>query len=407
MTSPKEQEIVSTLRSADCFEISQVLRQMVAYSLTFNEVCTMSEITIKNTPLSDYLESIGGRMVDFAGWNMAVNFADGIKQEHLWTRTHAGLFDVSHMGQIELRGSNVAQQLEQLVPCDVQNLPVGKARYTQFTNNEGGVMDDLIISNADNHWYLVVNASMFDQDIAHLRAHLDNVQIDVRYDRTLIALQGPKAEAIMQSLCPAACELFFMETTELTIQGTPCRISRLGYTGEDGFELAIPQEQAQDICALLLEHSECKPTGLGARDSLRLEAGLCLYGNDLNPDISPIEAGLIWSIQKPRRAQGSYPGFERIKREIEQGTSRKLIGIKPDGKAPARSGCDLLSTDGSVIGNVSSGGFSPSLEAPICMGYVDSNSCQTGSDILIQVRNKQIPAKVVDMPFVKQSYKRK
>lgn len=360
----------------------------------------------KDTPLTAYLATIGAKLVDFSGWNMAVNFPLGIKQEHLWTRQHAGLFDVSHMGQIEIRGDNVAEKLEQLLPCDVINLEQGKARYSQLTNAEGGILDDLIISNAGEHFYMVVNASMFEQDYQYLTQSLPDLNFTSRDDCALIALQGPMAESIMQQFSSEACELKFMQTMLTSISGVECRVSRLGYTGEDGFEIAIPQQHAVDIAKQLIAHPECEPIGLGARDSLRLEAGLCLYGNDIDAKRSPVEAGLIWSIQKRRREQGGFKGSKRILNEIEQGAKQKLVGILPNSKMPARQGCEILDTNEKVIGMVTSGGFGPSCDSPISMGYVDSEYANENIEILLQVRNKKIPATIVSLPFVAQNYKR-
>ncbi|MEM7242678.1 MAG: glycine cleavage system aminomethyltransferase GcvT [Pseudomonadota bacterium] len=360
---------------------------------------------LKRTPLHDLHQELGAKLVDFAGWDMPVQYA-GIMAEHKACREACALFDVSHMGQVELRGENVAEKLEALAPQALTTLPEGKARYAFFTNDQGGVLDDLIISNAGDHVFVVVNASMRDQDLAHMRAHLDGVEVAEITDHALIALQGPKAGDVLGGHCSKAATLRFMETTMADIAGHWCRISRLGYTGEDGFEIAVPEGGAEALARLFLDHPDCAPAGLGARDSLRMEAGLCLYGSDLDQTTTPIEADLVWAIQKRRREDGGFPGDKIIMEQITNGTSRKLVGIRPDGRAPARGGTEILDMDGHAIGIITSGGFGPTVGAPVAMGYVSSNVAKVGTPVQLRIRGKEHAAKVAEMPFVPQNYKR-
>jgi aminomethyltransferase len=362
--------------------------------------------TPKRTPLYDLHVELGGKMVDFAGWEMPVQYPMGIMGEHKQCREKAALFDVSHMGQVILKGENIGEKLETICPQAYSTLKEGKARYGFFTNQDGGIMDDLIVSNAGDHFFVVVNASMRHQDIPHMAKHLDGVEVVEIFDRALVAVQGPKAEEVVSSLCPAARDLKFMETTVGEIAGVECRISRLGYTGEDGYEISIPEDKAVDVSRAFLADENCEPAGLGARDSLRLEAGLCLYGNDIDNGTSPIEASLIWAIQKRRREEGGFPGAERIQKEITEGTSRKLVGIKPKGRAPARHGVEIQSVDGNNIGVITSGGFGPTAGSPVAMGYVATDCSQPGTEINLMIRGKAQPAEIVSLPFVQQNYKR-
>ncbi|MFK7994498.1 MAG: glycine cleavage system aminomethyltransferase GcvT [Granulosicoccus sp.] len=367
---------------------------------------TEKPATTSRTVLYDLHKEMGGKMVDFAGWEMPVQFPAGIMAEHRQCREKAALFDVSHMGQLELRGARTAQALESLVPADLENLPEGRCRYSFFTNAEGGILDDLIITNAGDHFYLVVNASTRREDIAHLRQHLTDVSIDELTDHALIAVQGPAAIDVVLTHCPAAANLIFMQSIEVSIDDVPCRVSRLGYTGEDGFELSIPNKHADRITRLMLAHDLCMPAGLGARDSLRLEAGLCLYGNDLDTTTTPIEASLTWAIQKRRRAKGGFPGDSIIMNQITDGPSRKLVGIRPGGRVPARHGAQICDMSGAVIGVVTSGGFAPTLGAPVAIGYVDSAHAHCGTALMLSVRGKLHPAQISELPFVSHSYKR-
>ncbi|MCE8548348.1 glycine cleavage system aminomethyltransferase GcvT [Ruegeria pomeroyi] len=362
--------------------------------------------TPKRTPLYDLHVELGGKMVDFAGWEMPVQYPMGIMGEHKQCREKAALFDVSHMGQVILRGEDIGAKLEKLCPQVFSTLPEGKARYGFFTNAQGGIMDDLIVSNAGEYFFVVVNAALRHQDIPHMAAHLDGVEVTEVFDRALVAVQGPSAEDVVGRLCPAARDLKFMETMLGQIDGVECRISRLGYTGEDGYEISIPEGEAIRISRLFLAHGDCEPAGLGARDSLRLEAGLCLYGNDIDNETSPIEASLLWAIQKRRREEGGFPGAERILKEIAEGAPRKLVGIKPEGRAPARQHVEIQSLDGETIGEITSGGFGPTVGAPVAMGYVASAHAAPGDKVNLIIRGKAQPAEIVSLPFVAQNYKR-
>lgn len=362
--------------------------------------------TLRRTPLHDLHVELGGKMVDFAGWEMAVNYPMGIMGEHNHCRAKAALFDVSHMGQTILKGADVAAKLERIAPSAFTTLKDGKARYTFFTDDDGGILDDLIVSNAGDHFFVVVNASMRHRDIPHMKAHLDGVEVTEIFDRALVAVQGPKAEDVVGALCPAARNLRFMETAPAEIDGVACRVSRLGYTGEDGYEISIPEDDAIRIARAFLAHEDCAPAGLGARDSLRLEAGLCLYGNDIDRTTSPIEANLAWAIQKRRREEGGFPGAERIQRELAEGPARRLVGVKPEGRAPARRGVEVQCPEGNRIGEITSGGFGPTAGGPVAMGYVSKGHGAPGEKVNLIVRGKAQPAEIVALPFVAQNYKR-
>lgn len=345
-------------------------------------------------------------MVDFAGWEMPVQYPMGIMGEHKQCREKAALFDVSHMGQVILRGDNVGEKLETLCPQAFATLKEGKARYGFFTNDDGGIMDDLIVSNAGDHYFVVVNAALRHQDIPHMQANLDGVEVTEIFDRALVAVQGPSAEEVVGSLCPAARELKFMETTVAEIDGVECRISRLGYTGEDGYEISIPEADAIRISKLFLAHDDCEPAGLGARDSLRLEAGLCLYGNDIDQSTSPVEASLGWAMQKRRKEEGGFPGAARIQKELAEGAAKKLVGIKPEGRAPARQGVEVQTLEGDSIGAITSGSFGPTVGGPVAMGYVATEHSAAGTKVNLIIRGKAQPAEIVALPFVTQNYKR-
>lgn len=360
----------------------------------------------KRTPLYDLHVELGGKMVDFAGWEMPVQYPMGIMGEHKQCREKAALFDVSHMGQVILRGDNVGEKLETLCPQAFAPLKEGKARYGFFTNDDGGIMDDLIVSNAGDHYFVVVNAALRHQDIPHMQANLDGVEVTEIFDRALVAVQGPSAEEVVGSLCPAARELKFMETTVAEIDGVECRISRLGYTGEDGYEISIPEADAIRISKLFLAHDDCEPAGLGARDSLRLEAGLCLYGNDIDQSTSPVEASLGWAMQKRRKEEGGFPGAARIQKELAEGAAKKLVGIKPEGRAPARQGVEVQTLEGDSIGAITSGSFGPTVGGPVAMGYVATEHSAAGTKVNLIIRGKAQPAEIVALPFVTQNYKR-
>jgi aminomethyltransferase len=370
------------------------------------------------TPLYDLHVAKGGRMVPFAGYEMPVQFPAGIMAEHLHTRSAAGLFDVSHMGQIALRPKSgrvedAALALERLVPVDVLGLGAGRQRYGLFTNEDGGILDDLMIANRGDHLLLVVNAACKLADEAHLRAHLSSdCEIDVLADRALLALQGPSAADVLAKLDPRAADMRFMDVADLTPGGAACVVSRSGYTGEDGFEISVPATDAVRLADTLLADEAVLPIGLGARDSLRLEAGLCLYGSDLDTTITPVEAALEWAIQKARRTGGAraggFPGADKILRQLDGGATRRRVGLKPEGRAPVRGHTPLFAGEagGEPIGEVTSGTFGPSVEAPVAMGYVPADLARPGTMIFAELRGKRVPMAVTALPFVPNRYKR-
>jgi aminomethyltransferase len=367
------------------------------------------------TPLHGEHVALGARMVPFAGYAMPVQYPAGVLTEHLWTRERAGLFDVSHMGQAALVGpdhATTARALEALVPADILNLAPGRQRYTQLLDEEGGILDDLMVTRPanplqDGELMLVVNASTKEADYAHMAARLrSGVELRRFDDRALLALQGPGAEAVLEALAPEAVGISFMSGAPVMVAGIPAHVSRSGYTGEDGFEISVPGDRAVELWRTLLDNADVKPIGLGARDSLRLEAGLCLYGHDIDETTSPIEAGLAWSIQKRRRTEGGFPGASRIQRELSQGPARVRVGLKPDGRAPARQGTVIMTADERRIGIITSGGFGPSVNGPIAMGYVDRESSSAGTEVQLMVRGKPLPARVAAMPFAQHRYKR-
>ena len=360
---------------------------------------------LKTTPLHAFQVELGAKMVPFAGYEMAVNFRLGVLGEHKHTRARVGLFDVSHMGQIRLYGCGKAEALESLVPADVENLKPGAMRYSQLTNDQGGIIDDLIITNAGDYLFLVVNGANKDGDLAHIRANLPaGIDIEHRTGDALLALQGPGAGDVMARLAPGSEELVFMTCAPAVIGGVACHVSRSGYTGEDGFEISMAGEHAETVARLLLTEEEVAPIGLGARDSLRLEAGLCLHGHDINIDTTPVEAGLIWSIQKRRRKEGGFPGDSIIQKQIRDGVTRKRVGILPEGRAPAREGAEVVAEDGAVIGRITSGGFGPTVGGPVAMGYVAASHMNIDSELGLEVRGKTLPARVAALPFVSAGY---
>jgi len=367
----------------------------------------MSAETLFTTPLNALHRELGGKMVEFAGYEMPVQYPAGIMAEHLHTREKAGLFDVSHMGQVKLSGENVAEALETLVPGEIQALKPGRQRYTLFTNEQGGILDDLMVSCFNDHLFLVVNAGCKGQDIEHMRAHLPaGVKLEVMFERALLALQGPAAKIVMGRLGPAGTELTFMGAARVEIGGIWCTVTRSGYTGEDGFEISVDEDKAEKLARLLLDQPEVMPIGLGARDSLRLEAGLCLYGHDIDTSTTPIEADLAWAIGKRRREEGGFPGADIILDQLKNGTARKRVGIRPEGRAPAREHTELTDADGRRIGEITSGGFGPSVGAPVAMGYVETASASEGTEINAMVRGKALPARVASMPFTPHRYHR-
>jgi aminomethyltransferase len=366
------------------------------------------------TPLNDWHVAHGARMVPFAGYSMPVQYKDGILTEHLWARAHAGLFDVSHMGQCFLiprdgQFETAARAIEALVPADVLSLKPGQQRYSQFLNDEGGILDDLMITRlgfeGHEHWiYLVVNAACKDSDYAHMRAKLPaDIELRIADTLALVALQGPEAVAVMTMLAPELATLPFMMSRDLPVGKHWCHVSRTGYTGEDGVEISVKSAEVAAFVALLMQDPRVKPIGLGARDSLRLEAGLCLYGHDIDTTTSPVEADLKWSIQKRRRIEGGFPGASRIQRELTAGPSRLRVGILPEGRQPAREGTEIFS-DGQRIGVITSGGFGPSVKGPVAMGYVETAFAKPDTPVTLVVRGKELPARIHAMPFAPHRY---
>lgn len=380
-----------------------------------NAVDPLLKTLLHTTPLFAAHVALGARIVPFAGYEMPVQYAEGILAEHHWTRAHAGLFDVSHMGQAVLEGpdhATTARALEALVPADILALAPGRQRYSQLLNDAGGILDDLMVTRprdaaGDGRLLLVVNAACKAADFAHIERHLPpDVRLAPLPERALIALQGPQAAPALARHCPEAGTLAFMEAGPAAFDGIPVHVSRSGYTGEDGFEISLAARDAEAVWSALLAAPEVKPIGLGARDSLRLEAGLCLYGHDIDTTTSPVEAGLSWSIQKRRRDDGGFPGAGRIRRELAEGPSRVRVGLRPEGRAPAREGAEILHA-GAQVGTVTSGGFAPSLGAPIAMGYVPPALAAPGTRLDLLVRGRPLAAAVVPLPFVPTRYARK
>ncbi len=371
----------------------------------------MNSPELKQTPLFTLHLQLGGKMVPFAGYALPVQYPTGIIREHHQTRESASLFDVSHMGQIKLSGDGAASALESLVPVDVIDLAPYHQRYAVFTNERGGILDDLIITNAGDHLFIVVNGACKQQDTAHIESCIgDQCNIEVLDDRALIAVQGPKAVDAIKRLAPAAADLVFMTAAAIEIDGVNCFVTRSGYTGEDGFEISIPNAKAAHIAQLILDQEEVKACGLGARDSLRLESGLCLYGHDLTTETTPVEASLLWALSKVRRADGEraggYPGADTIFRQISEKPLRKRVGLKPLGKAPVREGAEIQNSDGTIIGQVTSGGFGATVGGPVAMGYVSREQSEIGTQLNAVVRGKLQPIEVAKLPFVTQRYYR-
>jgi glycine cleavage system T protein (aminomethyltransferase) len=362
---------------------------------------------LERTPLHSLHLALGARMVGFAGYEMPVQYPAGILAEHLHTRAKAGLFDVSHMGQIRLAGAGAVAALERLVPGDLQSLAPLRLRYTLLLNEAGGILDDLMATRLGDGVMLVVNAARKHEDLVHLRAALGGgVAIEPRFDRALLALQGPAAAAVLARLVPGIAALPFMAAAETEIDGAPCFVTRSGYTGEDGFEIALPAERAAAIAERLLAEPEVMAVGLGARDSLRLEAGLCLWGHDIDETTTPVEADLAWTVGKRRRAEGGFPGAEIIRRQLVDGPARRRVGLRPDGRSPAREGTAITDPAGRPIGQVTSGGFGPSAGGPIAMGYVAPAAAAPGTALALVVRGTPRPARVVPLPFVPTRYYR-
>ncbi len=370
---------------------------------------------LKRLGLHELHAELGARMVPFAGYEMPVQYPAGVMAEHLHTRAHAGLFDVSHMGQVILRPTSEMDALmlafERLMPVDAVGLALGRQRYGLLTNDRGGIIDDLMFTNRDDHLLVIVNASRKAGDIAHMTSRLGaEAEVIPVTGRALLALQGPAAEAALSALIPGAAAMRFMDAAVLQWQGADLWISRSGYTGEDGYEISVPDAQAEAFARALLSQPEVMPIGLGARDSLRLEAGLCLYGHDIDEGTSPVEAGLTWAIQKVRRTggerAGGFPGETRILQELAEGPERLRVGLRPDGRAPMREGTALFAPDDTPIGDVTSGGFGPSVGAPIAMGYVARAFAAPGTALEGEVRGRHLPLTVSPLPFVPNRFKR-
>ncbi|MBY4636204.1 glycine cleavage system aminomethyltransferase GcvT [Sphingopyxis sp. XHP0097] len=366
----------------------------------------IEEVATETLPLDAWHRAKGGRMVEFAGYWMPIQY-EGIMAEHLWVRENAGLFDVSHMGQLLISGDGAAAALETLVPGDISALKPGRMRYSLLLAEDGGILDDLMITNEGDQFGIVVNGAVKWEDIGHLRENLpDHITLNHNEDYGLLALQGPKAVDALSRLVPEAAGLVFMQATRATWQGHAIGISRSGYTGEDGFEISPPNAALEAFAAALCAMDEVKPIGLGARDSLRLEAGLPLYGHDLDETIDPVEGDLCFAISKRRREEGGFPGAARILGHLGQGSARKRVGLLIDGKMPVREGAKLF--DGNTeVGVVTSGGFAPSVGAPIAMGYVPTGLSEPGTPVAAEVRGKRVACTVTAMPFVPHRYVRK
>ncbi len=363
------------------------------------------------TPLNDLHIELGAKMVPFAGYSMPVQYADGIVQEHLHTRDYAGVFDVSHMGQLILSGEGIDEALEKILPIDVKGLKADRQRYGMFTLENGGILDDLMLTRIDdNSFYMVVNASRKDVDYPHLRQHLAGFDIVEMDEHALIAIQGLKAAEALDKLIPGTADMKFMDSKIFNVDGIEYRVSRSGYTGEDGYEISIPAGKSISFTKKLLAQEYVKPAGLGARDSLRLEAGLCLYGNDIDENTTPVEADLLWAIQKARKAggerEGGFIGAEVILPQIASGATKKRVGFTVNSKAPVRAHTELFDTNGNKIGEVTSGGFGATLNAPVAMGYVDKAHSEVGTKVIAKVRKKEIELTVAKMPLVPQRYYR-
>lgn len=376
---------------------------------------TQNTRALKRTPLHALHLELGGKMVEFAGYEMPVNYRLGVLKEHLHTRAEAGLFDVSHMGQAFVVGPDhetTARALETLMPGALKGLKLGAMRYSLLLNESGGIIDDLMITRSvssgdDGRMLLIVNAARKEIDYSDLSDRLPaGVEVQMTDDRALLALQGPAAAAALARHCPKAEALTFMTATSAEFDGLDCHVSRSGYTGEDGFEISVAATNAETIARALLAEPEVEPVGLGARDLLRLEAGLCLYGHDLDEETTPIEANLAWTVGQRRRREGGFPGAERILSELEEGPARLRVGITPEGRAPAREGTEIQNEAGETIGHVTSGGFGPTVGAPIAMGYVAQSYSAPGTPVGLLVRGLARPAQVTELPFVPHRYRR-
>ena len=355
---------------------------------------------LRETALHALHVSLGAKMVPFAGYSMPVQYPSGILAEHRHTRSEAGLFDVGHMGQARIHGAGAARAMEALVPGDIQGLALDHIRYTQLTNDAGGIIDDLMVTRRGDHLFVVVNAACKEGDYAHIAAALPkDCRLELLDDRALIALQGPSAIAVVEDLSPGLSKLGFMSLADVKIGGVACTVSRSGYSGEDGVEISVANGAAEGLARLLLKDVRVKPVGLGARDTLRLEAGLCLYGHDIDTTTTPVEAALAWSIGKRRRIEGGFAGAATILAQLANGAGRKRVGILPEGRVPVRDHAEITDLTGAKVGTVTSGGFGPSLDRPIAMGYVATAHAGEGSVLRIAVRDRKIPSRVARLPF--------
>ena len=370
---------------------------------------------LQKTPLFDLHLALGAKMVPFAGYDMPVQYPMGVMQEHVHTRTKAGLFDVSHMGQLQIAGADYATAalaLEALIPVDILGLQESRQRYGFLTNEAGGIRDDLMLANRGDHIFVVVNAACKAEDIAYMQAGLSGVTLTEITDRALLALQGPAAEAVLGALNSEAADMRFMDVATLRLAGVECWVSRSGYTGEDGYEISVPAAQATDLAKALLAHEDVAPIGLGARDSLRLEAGLCLSGHDIDATTTPGEGALNWAIQKLRRSggdrAGGFPGADVILDQLQNGADRKRVGLRPEGRAPMREGVVLFAdqTGDAPIGQITSGGFGPTIGGPLAMGYVPSSLAAAGTTVFGELRGKRLPLTVTGLPFTPANFKR-
>ena len=376
----------------------------------------MSDDDLRLTPLNALHKELGGKMVPFAGYEMPVQYPLGVMKEHIHTRTRAGLFDVSHMGQVIVHADGgyeaAARAMEALVPVNLLGLGEMRQRYGFFTNDAGGITDDLMLANRGDHMFVVVNAACKEGDIAHMKAGLAGCEVEEITDRALMALQGPASEAVLGAMVPGTADMKFMDVGIFSSDWGELWISRSGYTGEDGYEISVTEDQAEALARALIAHEDVEPIGLGARDSLRLEGGLCLYGNDIDTTTSPVEAALTWAIQKVRRKggerEGGFPGAARILDELENGAARTRVGLRPEGRAPMRAGTELYATDegGAPVGHVTSGAFGPTIEAPMSMAYVTSDLASEGTRLYGDVRGKRQPVTVAAMPFTPANFKR-
>ena len=371
---------------------------------------------LKQTPLYELHLSLGAKMVPFAGYEMPVQYPLGVMKEHLHTRAKAGLFDVSHMGQVIVQGPSyeaAALGLEAMIPVDILGLGDNRQRYGFFTNENGGIEDDLMLANRGDHIFVVVNAACKDADIARMKAALEPALTVVEVsDRALLALQGPSAEAVLSTFDARAADMAFMDVATLDLNGVTAWVSRSGYTGEDGYEISVPSESAAEIAQALLDHPDVEPIGLGARDSLRLEAGLCLYGHDIDDQTTPIEAGLTWAIQKVRRMGGAraggFPGAQQVMDQLEDGVETRRVGLRPEGRAPMREGVPLFASEDAdeSMGAITSGGFGPTVGGPVAMGYVSAAFANLGTTVFGELRGKRQPLQVVKLPFTPANFKR-